>query len=151
MVRENGPAQLLPLVDPGGPHSHGRRGPRAARSLPATWRYAICLLVFAALPAACGRRRLRLAGAANCISKKEKGWRCRQPSLRSFLAEVQMPNLNELAVSAITAVATTIVESIVTAELASTMEFAPTKAIMFESFVRESSAAKTVTAPAALA
>ena len=73
-----------------------------------------------------------------------------------------MPNLNELAVSAMpavastaamepTAVATTIVESIVTAELASTMEFAPTKAIMFESFVRESSAAKTVTAPAALA
>src|SRR6266702_3671935 len=103
MVRENGQAQLLPLVDSGGPHSHGGRGPRTARTLPAIRRHAVLLLVFAALPAARGRRRLRLAQAPSCFPKEERLAFWRQPSV--FLEEAQISKLCQLPVSAMPAVA----------------------------------------------
>jgi hypothetical protein len=64
--------QLLPLVDPSGPHSHCRRGPRASRALSAARRHAVSLLVFTALSAACERGCLRLAQAPSPIPKKER-------------------------------------------------------------------------------
>jgi len=52
VVRKDGQAQLLPLVDPSRPYPHRRRGPRAAGALPEAWRNPVLFLVFAALPPA---------------------------------------------------------------------------------------------------
>ena len=54
VVRKDGQAQLLSLVDPSRSPPHGRRGPRAAGTLPGTWRNPALFLVFPALPPARG-------------------------------------------------------------------------------------------------
>jgi hypothetical protein len=49
MVRENGPAELLPVVGSGGTPAHGSRRQRAAGALSGTRRDGVRLLVFAEL------------------------------------------------------------------------------------------------------
>src|ERR1700694_893023 len=56
MVREDGEAQLLPLVDSTRPHPERCRGPRTPGALSEERRDAVLFLVFAALPSARGRR-----------------------------------------------------------------------------------------------